>query len=77
MSEHSLEDNMELDSDMRDIISNCKEILSNTQLDIDVHLFDDLYNEQIYIKMFKKMFPFMQEKISLIENSSQSSGEKL
>jgi len=70
MSEHSLEDNMELDSDMRDIISNCKEILSNTQLDIDVHLFDDLYNEQIYIKMFKKMFPFMQEKISLIENSS-------
>jgi len=70
MSEHSLEDNMELDSDMRDIISNCKEILSNTQLDIDVHLFDDLYNEKIYIKMFKKMFPFMQEKISLIENSS-------
>jgi len=45
MSEHSLEDNMELDSDMRDIISNCKEILSNTQLDIDVHLFEDLYNE--------------------------------
>lgn len=70
MSEHSLEDNMELDSDMRDIISNCKEILSNTQLDIDVHLFDDLYNEKIYIKMFKKMFPFMQDKISLIENSS-------
>ena len=36
-------DDVELDQDMKDIINNCEEILTNIELDIAISLFDELY----------------------------------
>lgn len=77
MSDHSLDGNSEMNSHMKDIIFNIEEIMSNIELDLNIQVFDELYQEEIYIEMFKKMFPFMQTKIQAIENSSASTGEKL
>lgn len=43
MSDESMDENLEMDQDMKNIIFNCEEILSNIELDINISLFDDLY----------------------------------
>lgn len=51
--------------------------MANIELDLHILTIDNLYQEGIYIEMFKKMFPFMKEKIEYIEDSNSSTGEKL
>ncbi|KAL4474119.1 hypothetical protein ABPG72_002844 [Tetrahymena utriculariae] len=67
----------QLNQETKNIVYNCQEIMANIELDLPIKTLDDLYQEQIYIEMFKKMFPFMKKKVEQIEESNVSTGKKL
>ncbi|EAS06994.2 kinesin motor domain protein (macronuclear) [Tetrahymena thermophila SB210] len=67
----------ELNQETKNIVYNCQEIMTNIELDLPIQSIDDLYQEAIYIEMFKKMFPFMKKKVEQIEDSNASTGKKL
>ncbi|KAL4429792.1 hypothetical protein ABPG74_004429 [Tetrahymena malaccensis] len=67
----------DINQETKNIVFNCQEIMTNIELDLPIQTIDDLYQEGIYIEMFKKMFPFMKKKVEQIEDSNASTGKKL